>query len=273
MKRVVIMALCALFSGNASFSQMVSEIIPLPLQITLNKTSNLIFTAGVKSVDRGSRDILVQKARGLKNVLQVKAAREHFAETSLTVITDDGKLYAFTLTYSGQPGQLNLKITAPPLKNPEARFEKPAEHELEEAAMTVSAQPAFLTGRSDEKGGVSLTLDGIYVKDQVMYYQFRVENSTAISYDVSQFRFAVRDRKQARRTAVQQLELPVLFALDKTERIPGGQSQQIVIALQKRTIPDKKALLIQLMEENGGRHLAIRLKNHHLIKARPLEIY
>ena len=251
-------------------AQKVNQIIPLPLEITLNKTSNLIFTASVKSVDRGSRDILVQKAKGLENVLQVKAAREGFSETNLTVITDDGKLYAFTLTYSPHPGQLNLKLTPPVSKEPEARFDKPSEHLLEETALEVSGRDAFIGGRRAAKNGVSLVLNGIYVQDQVMYYVFRIKNSTAINYDVSQFRFSIRDQKAARRTAAQELALPILFALERPEKIPGGSTQQIVIALGKQTVPDQKTLFIQLMEENGGRHLSLRLKNRHLIKARPV---
>ncbi len=34
------------------------------LEVTDNKTTNLIFPSAIKSVDRGSKDILVQKASG-----------------------------------------------------------------------------------------------------------------------------------------------------------------------------------------------------------------
>ena len=53
------------------FSQFSIE--PYSLQIGINKTTNLIFPYEIKSVDRGSRDVLVQKAKGIENVLQVKA--------------------------------------------------------------------------------------------------------------------------------------------------------------------------------------------------------
>lgn len=273
MKRVIGVILSILFLAEHLLAQPVTDIVSLPLQVATHKTSNLIFPASVKSVDKGSRDILAQKARGLENVLHLKAARPSFQETNLTVITDDGKLYAFTLTYNENPDPLNLKVSATNRRFPEALFEKPSERELEETSTAVSGKPIFLTSRLDQKDGVRLQLGGIYVKDQVMYYQFQIQNNTALSYDLSQFRFVLRDRKQAKRTAIQEQVLPVLFALDKTERIPGGQSQQIIIALPKRTIPDKKILLVQLMEENGGRHLSIRLHNRHLIKARPIEMH
>lgn len=265
--------LSILFCFGSLRAQPVTDIVSLPLQLATHKTSNLIFPASVKSVDKGSRDILAQKAKGLENVLHLKAAKPDFKESNLTVITDDGKLYAFTLTYNENPDPVNLKVAASVPKFPEALFEKPSERELEEVALAVSGKPTFLTGRLDQKDGVRLQLVGIYVKEQVMYYQFQIQNTTALSYDLSQFRFAIRDKKQGKRTAIQEQLLSVLFALDKTERIQGGQSQQIIIALPKRTIPDKKILLVQLMEENGGRHLSIRLHNRHLIKAKPLEMH
>src|SRR6478609_7705688 len=84
----------------------------LPLEITFNKTSSIIFPAVIKSVDRGSRDILAQKAKGVGNVLQLKAGKENFSETNLTVITGDGVLHQFTINYSGQPISLTFNISA-----------------------------------------------------------------------------------------------------------------------------------------------------------------
>jgi len=87
------------------------------VDVTYNKTSSIVFPAIIKSVDRGSRDVLAQKAKGVENVLQVKAARKDFPQTNLTVITDDGVLHHFTVNYSEQPATLTLiavQLTEPP---------------------------------------------------------------------------------------------------------------------------------------------------------------
>ncbi len=65
----------------------VSAIEPFHLAISFYKTTSLIFPYAIKSVDRGSKDVLVQKAKGVENILQVKAAKPNFKETNLTVIT------------------------------------------------------------------------------------------------------------------------------------------------------------------------------------------
>src|SRR5215831_5285222 len=81
-----------------------------PLEITFNKTSSVVFPTVIKSVDRGSRDVLAQKAKGVGNVLQLKAARENFPETNITVITGDGVLHHFTVSYSDQPKTLTTEM-------------------------------------------------------------------------------------------------------------------------------------------------------------------
>src|ERR1022692_904991 len=105
--------LCALWVVMVSmkcFSQVSIE--PYPLQVGINKTTNLIFPYEIKSVDRGSRDVLVQKAKGIENVLQVKAAIQNFIATNLSVITADGKLYSFIVHYTNDPPLLNLSFAA-----------------------------------------------------------------------------------------------------------------------------------------------------------------
>ena len=39
------------------------------LQIGYSKTTSIVFPYAIKSVDRGSEDVLVQKAKGVENIL------------------------------------------------------------------------------------------------------------------------------------------------------------------------------------------------------------
>lgn len=119
MKRIaaiMITGIFLLFTCETSFSQSLTGkfqttiIEPYPLKITLNKTTNLIFPYAIKSVDRGSADVLAQKAKGVENILLVKANRENFSETNLSVITADGKLYSFILDYMSNPAAINLSF-------------------------------------------------------------------------------------------------------------------------------------------------------------------
>ncbi len=95
-----------IFSQTQSANYQANWIKPYHLAITFLKTTHLIFPYAIKSVDRGSPDILVQKAKGVENVLLVKAGRENFKESNLSVITADGKFYSFLINYSSIPSPL-----------------------------------------------------------------------------------------------------------------------------------------------------------------------
>src|SRR5437016_5893729 len=105
MKKLLVILSC--FFNIACFAQApISFIKPNLLDITSNKTSNIIFPYAIQHVDKGSTDILAQKVNGAVNVLEVKAAKDSFAETNLSVITVDGKLYSFIVHYALQPSEL-----------------------------------------------------------------------------------------------------------------------------------------------------------------------
>lgn len=100
-----------------------------------------------------------------------------------------------------------------------------------------------------------------------MFFQLSVSNSSDIRYDVEQLRFFLRDKKQSRRTASQEIEQVPVFAFGNTNLIEAASENRIVIVIPKFTAPDGKLLVIQLMEQRGGRHLQLRLTNSDLVRA------
>ncbi|WP_339870259.1 conjugative transposon protein TraN [uncultured Algoriphagus sp.] len=246
-----------------------SQTIPASqLQISDRMTTNLIFPYAIKSVDRGNRNILVQKASAVENILQVKAENSELQNSNLTVITEDGSFYSFAVEYKEVPQKLNLKI-----ENAEyselADFGKTVQMESKLAetaskvakknrAMPVIRQRRFLTG---------IALTGIYIEKDLLYFQLRLENQTNITYDIEQFRLFILDNRQSKRSASQELEQSPLLVYGNAERIPAQSTQVLVVVLPKFTIPDQKHLKIELMEQNGGRHLQIKVKNRYLMNA------
>ena len=231
-----------------------SDSIPtMPLSIAYNKTVSLVFPHIIKSVDRGSRDLLVQKVNGVENVLQVKAGKENFAETNMTVITVDGKLYSFVVDYTANPSSLNIGLHDAPTV-----FEK------------IAAQKRSVFGIKDKKYEMLLRLSGLYIEKDILYYQLELQNRSNINYDIDMLRFFIKDKKQSKRTASQELEQFPLYVYGNTGSVTGKAKQTIVVAVPKFTIPDKKLLYVQVMEKNGGRHLLLKIKNRDIIKAKTM---
>lgn len=237
------------------------------LAIAYSKTTNIVFPNSILSVDRGSSEVLVQKAKGVENILQIKAAKFDFTETNLTVVTSDGQLYSFVLNYNEKKPLLNLVVG-----RKTSMLEHLGSTEIEnEAELKSYAESAFYENKKlrnvkDSKYDMKLHLNGLFIHEKVMYYRIKIVNNSNVSYDIGQLRFFIRDQKKAKRTASQEIEINQLYIYNNTEIVEGKSEVCLVFALPKFTIPDKKYLAIQLMEDQGGRHLELQVKNEKLMQ-------
>lgn len=262
----VAFAATAQVSGPAAITQ--------EIEISYSKTTTLVFPYPVLSVDRGSADILAQKAKGVQNVLQLKAAQEDFIETNLTVITTDGLLYCFPLCYNEHPPLLTFSFAGTRnlgkivLENELVNAE-----EVQRNAALARDDRSKTKIYREEAYGISLALTGRYIQDDIIYYRVRLSNTSPIGYDIGQLRFFVRDQKRSKRTASQEIEIVPIAIVPNALKIPALSELTIVYALPKFTIPDKKNLIIELVEKDGGRHLQLQLKNTKAAKVIPLPTF
>lgn len=245
-----------------------SKIEPDSLTIAYSKTTNLVFPFAIKSVDRGSQDILVQKAKGLENILQIKAAQKGFFQTNLTVVTADGKLYSFVLNYGENSPQLNLTVNKTKPEGQEIYFssETGNEKDVQEYSKLAFYDKKKIRGEKESTYEIEFQLNAIFIRDDVMYYRIKVTNNSKINYDIDQLRFFIRDNKKVKRTASQEIEITPIYILNNVVKIEGETENTFVFAIPKFTIPEKKYLAIQLMEKNGGRHVELHVKNTKLVQ-------
>jgi conjugative transposon TraN protein len=272
MKNLITISLSVLFTfltASLLFAQSPSLIEPYAIKITHQKTTNLVFSNRVVSVDKGSRDILVQKAKGADNILHLKAATAGFENTNLTVITADGRLHSYLLSYIADPRDLNFVFDNAHTYSPVISAVSHNEALVEAAASEIAAEGRTIKRKQDTRFGISLGLEGIFIHQDLLYYQLRIKNKTHVSYDISQLRFFIQDKKTSKRTANQQLELIPQYVHGNPDRVGADSESVLVFAMPKHTIPDKKNLLLQLMEKNGGRHLKLNVSNKTIVKALP----
>jgi conjugative transposon TraN protein len=276
MKKIIFLITApVLICSTNAYSQNFESIPSIHLMVTTNKTSNLIFPFPIKSVDIGSVDLLAQKANGIENVLQLKASKANFDETNLSVITSDGKFYSFLVDYSTNPSSLNLKFKDT-LNNPISFSSshymdlKSNDKKIELDARKILEQNRFLFGVKDKSHGMRLVLSCIYIDNDVLYFKFDLGNKTNINYDFESLNFYIKDRNQSKRTAVQEIQQPPLFVYNDPGFVNGKTNLSFVVALQKFTIPDKKMLVVQLMEKNGGRNLSLKINNREMVKAKTI---
>jgi conjugative transposon TraN protein len=257
--------LCALWFVVISlkcFSQVSIE--PFPLQVGINKTTNIIFPYGIKSVDRGSRDVLVQKATGIENVLQVKANTQDFVTTNLSVITADGKLYSFIVHYITDPPLLNLSFAI----DSTAHFNDELFNTawLENEAAVILRQKNFLHHSSCSEL-MKLSLNGIYIDKGLLWFKMNLSNHSLIGYRPDYFKFFIQDKHKAKRTAEQRTELEPIYQIGMPV-VNGNSKKSFVFAFDQFTLPKGKRLVCQVSEQNGGRLLKLHLDHKALLKAR-----
>ena len=243
--------ICAVCIIGSSFAQTSS------LCIATDKTTSLIFPFAIKHVDRGTKDVLVQPVKEADNILLVKAAANNFPETNLSVITSDGSVYTFAVCY----GNPEVWVYHLPTRSKIA---------ISTYANGILDNPKTMKGIKDKSWDVMASVVGIYIKDNVIYYQLQLENQSPIDYDIDFLRFYIRDKKKSKRTATQENELTPLYKVGNTTQIKANTHTVIVFAFEKFTIPDAKYLAIQLMERNGGRHLLLGVGNKKIMEAIPL---
>ena len=284
MKRYIVflLCLCAGRSGQAQIPQ--SEITPRQVEVSFNKTTHLIFPAPVQYVDLGSTDIIADKAAGAANVVRLKAAvRDFQAETNLTVITADGRFYAFDVRYADDPGQLSIRIMndlqaqIPEGKAPTVPVRLDA-LDGDDAARIDSAMEQIYNNDKPQikhigykRYGLQTLLTGIYIDSEGwLYFGIEMRNDSRIPFDIDHIRMYVRDKRSPRRTAVQDIEIVPVRRLHPLSEIDTGKTGRTVWAIPKMTIPDGKALHIDIYERGGGRHQSLRVENRDILAAKPI---
>ena len=255
---------------------------PYALEVTFYKTVHIIFPSAIKYVDLGSADIIAGKADGSENVLRVKAALRDFSrETNLAVITEDGSYYTYNVKYADEPAKLNIEM-------------KDFLHDGEAVNRPNNAQEVYLKELGSEspllvrlimksihkddkrlvkhigckRFGIQSVLKGIYTHNGLLYFHTELKNSTNVPFTVDFVSFKVVDRKVAKRTAIQEQVIVPLRAYNYVTEVGGKSRERTVFTLPKFTLPDDKQLVVEISEQNGGRHQQFVVTNAELVRAR-----
>lgn len=260
----------AVFGQRGQYFQQGSIIKPYHIDVSWHKTTLLIFPAPIQTADRGGSYVLAEKVKGAGNVLKVKAGQKDFEESTLSVITADGKVYSFLVNYCEDPEEQTIDLRN---ESPDAPVQFAGlslnSQQIADIAGFIPYKKAFIHGVGQKKHQMRLKLQRIFIKDDVLFLSYAVKNSSQIRYDPAFLRFYISDKKLARRTAVQETEVFPLY-LQELKAVEGGKEHTIVAAFEKFTIADDKVFTTELMEGGGDRNLRCRLKQRKMLQARLL---
>ena len=124
--------------------------------------------------------------------------------------------------------------------------------------------------QSTREGRLQLVLEGIYLRDRLMWFRFRMVNHSSIDFAPDYSRWFIRDRHVLARTAIQEVPVvPVVAGLPAV--VPGGATRTFFIGFQPFALRADKELVWQVGERDGARLLVMPVEAKEILKARSHE--
>lgn len=225
------------------------------ITISTNKTVSLVFPDQVIHVDRGTAKVLVQQVEASGNILLIKAGSGDLENTSLSVVTKGGDVYAFVV---------HLGIAIDTLVY---HIESSKRFSIADYANLLLHSNNRRFSIKDKSFGILCRVSEISIKDDVIYLRLDLDNQSAIPFDIEVLRFTIKNGKRSKRTAFQEIEVVPSYTSENHSRIPAFTKSVLVLGFDKFTLPDGKLLGLQVMEDRGGRHLQLKIRNKHLVRA------
>lgn len=249
------------------------EIPAFKIELSHKQTSHLIFDKRVVDVGVGLDTIIAESAEGIENIIKCKSVSygfDFFNETSLTVLTEDGTLFPFLVSYMESPLIVNYNISDE--NQVEAIF---SDHSLKEPEMKKLAKKVLSAGTQLRNLGAMenkmvFGLRSIFVYEDVMMFLVDVQNNSQVDYEIDFIRSYVINKRTSKKQAFQTDEKTPVYTYteNNSEKISAKESYSVVFFFKRFTIPDKHNLFFELFEKNGGRHIKFTVPNKVLLKAK-----
>ena len=133
-------------------------------------------------------------------------------------------------------------------------------------ARKIWSSPARYRNVSTKQHRMTMRLNNIYSVGEDFFLDFSVENRTNIRFDIDQLRVKLNDKKTAKATTVQTIELTPDFILDNTQSFLYGYRNVLVV--KKMTFPNDKILTIELSEQQiSGRTISLSVEYEDVLNA------
>ena len=272
MKRLRIFGLAAVALLSAA---------PVMAQKTMDDMQYLTINENVTTVITASEpvrfvDISTDKVAGdqpISNLVRLKPKEGmeiHHDGDVLAVVTIVTERYRsqYALIYTSRMDEAVTEKTITlderePYNNPAVSM---STEDMTRYARQIWASPARVRNVSTKRNRMVMRLNNIYSVGEYFFIDFSVDNRTNIRFDIDQLRVKLNDKKTAKSTTVQTIELIPELVLDPTRSFRYGYRN--VIVLKKMTFPNDKMLTIELSEQQiSGRTISLSIEYEDVLNA------
>lgn len=266
--KMLLAALCSIAALHSS----AERVFDIPtIYINKDVTTHIIMPENLKLVDLSTDRIVGDQCTD--NMLRIKPIPDSIAyedEQIIGVVSMIGERHMaqYNLVYKSNPiyAHTTYKVkyaTTDNYSNPDIP--------MTEAEMANYAWAISNTGRKyhtirSKSNGIDAQIYNIYSIGSFFFLDLALQNNTRIPYDIAQMRLTLSDKKEAKATNSQTLELTPAFTLNKEKSFKKSYRQ--VIVLPKLTYPEEKVLTIEITEDQiSGRVISIPIQYEDILHA------
>lgn len=242
------------------------------------KTTHFVCEEGVTDIITGLDSIIADYADGIENIVRCKASADSFPETSLTIVTKEGYIYPFEVTYRQMPPVVNYRLSRKGDRAEEKaiftdRFFNEAE--LERLGRKVIDEGVRVNTVGAFSQDIIFSMSALYIKDDILMFRFDLENGSLIDYEPDFLKMYITDKVRGKKTALQEDEIEPVHVYVPSggvgDVIHGRETRSYVLFFHRFTIPTRRVLHVEVFEKNGGRHVGFTVSNKDILRARLIE--
>lgn len=138
--------------------------------------------------------------------------------------------------------------------------------EMTRHARRIWSSPAKIRNVATKAHRMVMRLNNIYSAGDYFFIDFSIENKTSIRFDIDEIRVKLADKKLAKATNAQMIELSPTLVLEQGKSFLHGYRN--VIVLKKMTFPNDKLLTIEMTERQiSGRNISLHIDYEDVLSA------
>lgn len=247
--------------------------------ISSTKTIHFLCDDRISDLLVGNNNVIAAYAKGIENIVKVKALKSDFDSTSFVVVTKSGVICPFLLVPNQNPADLSVQIATnhsilTATSESSVLFKNAAVNNLQMQKLGeyVFSEKYSINNIGIIKQRMCFSLSGLYCKDDVLLFRLNLTNNNSIDYEIDFIKVYVQDKKTDKKTAVQEEELSPIYVyypnnVNKSI-LKGDSSMSLIFFLKRFTLPPNRILYFEVFEKNGGRHLRFSVSHTEILKAK-----
>lgn len=260
------------------------------LRVSTRFTTHVIFSTDITYADMSdSRSIAAKVVEQNKNMIALKA-RDAFCEPcSVSALESNGKMWTFIVVHDDNPESLIVDTRSSGKEAREVHVEKRQSEGRKRRRDTHTKTSTASTWKSGDAPtldmvswmgrklhhigtsgyGITLLCENIYSYSDITYMVFSVDNTSGISYQVTDATFVIESRRQSKRTVAYD---QTVFPKNRYGNISAGPGAKgrLVYSFDKMTLSKDQVLRVYFYEDGGKRNLVMTISPNDINKAKNL---